>query len=190
MSFIYPAFLWALTALSIPIIIHLFQFRRFKRVYFTNVRFLREVKEQTTARNRLKHLLVLLCRLLALAFLVFAFAQPFLPQTANTVAQGSRAVSVYIDNSFSMQARTQNDVQLLDKAKLKAREIANAYGPEDRFQLLTNDFEGKHQRLVGKDEFLANLDEVQLSPNLAATSEQKKLVYGIRFSKKYGRFSQ
>jgi hypothetical protein len=173
MSFIYPAFLWALTALSIPIIIHLFQFRRFKRVYFTNVRFLREVKEQTTARNRLKHLLVLLCRLLALAFLVFAFAQPFLPQTANTVAQGSRAVSVYIDNSFSMQARTQNDVQLLDKAKLKAREIANAYGPEDRFQLLTNDFEGKHQRLVGKDEFLANLDEVQLSPNVQTLNKVK-----------------
>lgn len=177
-------------------------------MYFTNVRFLREVKEQTTARNRLKHLLVLLCRLLALAFLVFAFAQPFLPQTANTVAQGSRAVSVYIDNSFSMQARTQNDVQLLDKAKLKAREIANAYGPEDRFQLLTNDFEGKHQRLVGKDEFLANLDEVQLSPNVqtlnkvkmrqqqalnTATSQQqvnKKTCLWYPIFKKYGRFSQ
>ena len=45
MQFLYPSFLWTLLALAIPIIIHLFYFRRFKRVYFTNVKFLKEVKE-------------------------------------------------------------------------------------------------------------------------------------------------
>ncbi|MEP6647066.1 MAG: BatA domain-containing protein, partial [Saprospiraceae bacterium] len=34
MQFLYPSFLWALTALSIPIILHLFYFRRYKKVYF------------------------------------------------------------------------------------------------------------------------------------------------------------
>src|SRR5690606_26755966 len=67
MSFLYPNFLWALLALAIPIIIHLFYFRRFKRVYFTNVELLKEVKEETSTRNRLKDLLILLARLLALA---------------------------------------------------------------------------------------------------------------------------
>jgi len=52
MQFLYPTFLWALLALAIPIIIHLFYFRRFKKVYFTNVKFLKEVKEETSARSQ------------------------------------------------------------------------------------------------------------------------------------------
>ncbi|MEO5584097.1 MAG: BatA domain-containing protein [Flavobacteriales bacterium] len=43
MAFLFPSFLWALTALAIPVIIHLFQLRRFKRIDFPNVRFLQEV---------------------------------------------------------------------------------------------------------------------------------------------------
>jgi len=69
MQFLYPSFLYALLALAIPIIIHLFFFRRFKKVYFTNVRFLKEIKEETSARQRLKNLLVLLMRLLARQFI-------------------------------------------------------------------------------------------------------------------------
>ena len=74
MSFLYPAFLFALGALTIPIIIHLFYFRRFKKVYFTNVRFLKELKEETSSRSRIKQWLVLAMRLLSLLFLIFAFA--------------------------------------------------------------------------------------------------------------------
>lgn len=165
MNFLFPAFLAALAAIAIPIIIHLFYFRRFKTVYFSNVRFLREIKEERASRNKLKHLLVMLSRIFAVACLVFAFAQPFLQKDENSkVVQGSKAVSVYIDNSFSMDAKSE-DVSLFEKARYKAREIAQAYGPEDRFQLLTNDFEGKHQRLLLKDEFLTLLDEVTISPN-------------------------
>src|SRR6187551_2784529 len=79
MQFLYPAFLWALSALAIPIILHLFYFRRYKKVYFSNLRFLREVKEETSARNRLRNLLILIARLLAMAFIILAFAQPFIP---------------------------------------------------------------------------------------------------------------
>ncbi|HMR43647.1 MAG TPA: BatA domain-containing protein, partial [Saprospiraceae bacterium] len=91
MQFLYPAFLFALAALALPIIIHLFYFRRFKKVYFTNVRFLKEIKEETSNRQKLRNLLVLAMRLLALAFLVFAFAQPFIPQDQD-VAKGKKAV--------------------------------------------------------------------------------------------------
>ena len=92
MQFLYPSFLWALLALAIPIIIHLFFFRRFKKVYFTNVKFLKEVKEETSARRKLRNFLVLLMRLLAIAMLVFAFAQPFIPQTEE-VQKGEKSVS-------------------------------------------------------------------------------------------------
>lgn len=170
MNFANPTFLFALAALAIPIIIHLFNFRKFKRIAFTNVRFLREVRQDTKARNKLKHLLILCARLLAVFFLVLAFAQPFIPQDNTTVRKGDKAVSIWIDNSFSMDAVGKNG-SLLDEIKKDAREIAAAYNVTDRFQLLTNDFEGRHQRFVTKEEFLELLEEVKPTPAVRTISE-------------------
>lgn len=170
MSFTYPAFLFALSAIAIPIIIHLFNFRKFKTVYFSNIRFLKEVKEETQAKSKLKHLLVLAARILAISFLVFAFAQPFIPVENKKVVVGDKVVSIFVDNSFSMDAINVNGT-LLDDAKKRASEIVFAYKPTDRFQLLTNDFEGKHQRLVNKEEFIELLDEVKISPASHSLSE-------------------
>ncbi len=164
MQFLYPAFLWALLALAIPVIIHLFYFRRFKKVYFTNVKYLREIKEETSNRNKLKNLLILLSRLLAVASLVLAFAQPFIPK-GNTVKSGLNHVSVFVDNSYSMTA-TRQDVPLLDYAKERARTIVNSYSEEDKFQILTHQFEGKHQRFVSKEDAIAYIDEIVVSPSV------------------------
>ncbi|MES2621098.1 MAG: BatA domain-containing protein [Bacteroidota bacterium] len=173
MQFYYPAFLWALTALAIPVIIHLFNFRRYKTVYFSNVKFLREVKEETASRSKLKHLLVLASRLLALAFLVFAFAQPYIPNKGTNLSGGRKYVGIYIDNSFSMNA-VSGGRSLFDKAKQTAKEIAKNYSADDQFQLLTNDFQGKHQRLVGKEEFASMIDELEISPAVRSLSEITK----------------
>ncbi|GJM31877.1 MAG: membrane protein [Saprospiraceae bacterium] len=169
MQFLYPTFLFALAALAIPIILHLFYFRRFKKVYFTNVRFLREVKEETSARSKLRNLLVLLMRLLALAFLVLAFAQPFIP-VDKEVKVGTKAISIFIDNSFSMNALSQ-DVPLLEKARQRAREIIEAYQPDDVFQILTNDFEGRHQRLVSQEDALSLIEEIKPTPSVKELSK-------------------
>lgn len=169
MQFLFPTFLWALAFLAIPVIIHLFYFRRFRKVYFTNVRFLKEVKEDTSARSKLRNLLVLIARLLALAFLILAFVQPFIPQD-NEVKAGREAISIFVDNSFSMSALSE-DVPLLDKAKQRAREIVQAYDVEDRFQILTNDFEGRHQRLVSQEDALALIDELTVTPNVRELSK-------------------
>lgn len=170
MQFIYPEFLFALSVLAIPIIIHLFNFRRFKKIYFTNVRFLKEIKQDTQSRSRIKHLLVLISRLLALTFLVLAFAQPFIPAKTNKVQSGTKRISIYVDNSFSMDALGKNG-SLLESAKKKAREIANAYKPSDEFQLLTSSFEGRHQRLVSRDEFFKLLDEIKPTSSVHTFSE-------------------
>lgn len=162
MQFLFPTFLFALATLAVPIVIHLFYFRRFKKVYFTNVRFLKEVKEETSNRQKLRNLLVLLMRCLAILMLVLAFAQPFIPRTSE-VKHGEKAVSVYVDNSFSMNALSK-DAPLLEQAKQRAREIITAYAPDDRFQILTNDFEGRDQRLVGKEDALNRLEEIRISP--------------------------
>lgn len=168
MQFLYPSFLWALLALAIPIIIHLFYFRRFKKVFFTNVKFLKEVKEETSARSRLRNLLTLLMRLGAMAALVLAFAQPFQP-IDTAVKKGQKAVSVYVDNSFSMSALSA-DVPLMEKAKQRAREIISAYQEEDEFQVLTSDFEGRHQRMISKEDALALVDEIKVSPAVRTMS--------------------
>ncbi|MFN8164923.1 MAG: BatA domain-containing protein [Bacteroidia bacterium] len=170
MQFIYPGFLFALSALAIPVIIHLFNFRRFKKVYFTNVRFLREIKQDTQAKSRLKHILILIARLLAVTFLVLAFAQPILPAKNHQSVSGQKRISIYVDNSFSMDAQGKEG-NLLESARKRAREIALAYKPSDQFQLLTTDFEGRHQRLVSREEFLQLLDEVKPGAAVHSLSE-------------------
>jgi hypothetical protein len=170
MQFLFPGFLAALGFLAVPIIVHLFNFVRYKRIYFSNVHFLKEVKEETQSRSRLKHLLILAARLLAVLFLVFAFAQPFIPAENAIVKEGTKAVSIFVDNSFSMAAIGKNGT-LLDEAKKDAQDIVKAFGPTDKFQLLTNDFLGKHQHWVNKKVFNEMLDEVKISPSVRKIEE-------------------
>jgi hypothetical protein len=163
MHFIYPAFLFALLTLAIPVIIHLFNFRKFQKVNFSNVQFLKEIQEQQASRRNLKERLILAARLLALFFLILAFARPYLSGQDTGNAGRQNAVSVFVDNSYSMQTLNREG-SLLDDAKQKAKEIASAYNINDRFQLLTQDFEGKHQRLLSRDEFNDAVDQVKISP--------------------------
>ena len=179
MQFVNPLYLIGLLAIAIPVIIHLFNFRRFRRVYFTNVRFLQALKQQMQKQSQLRHLLILAMRILAIAALVMAFAQPFIPFSDKQSKLASRnTVSVFVDNSFSMEAVGPNGT-LLDESKQKAREIASAYKSTDLFQLLTSDFEGRHQRLVTRDEFLTMLEEVKVSSSVHTFPEIVSRQYDI-----------
>jgi hypothetical protein len=169
MSFLYPSFLYALAAIAIPVVIHLFNFRKFETVYFSNVDFLKDLKQETQSKSKLKHLLVLISRILAIIFLVLAFAQPFIP-SENKISSENAVVSIFIDNSFSMESINKNGT-LLDDAKKRASEIISYYPAATRFQLLTNDFEGKHQRLLSKTEFIKLLDEVKISSSTKVVSD-------------------
>ena len=169
MQFVFPTFLWTLFILAIPVLIHLFYFRRYKKIEFTNVRFLKELVEETATRNRIKNLLILLARLCALAALILAFAQPFSNNGQSAIKQ-TQSISIYIDNSWSMNANSE-DGSLLQKAKRRTRDIILASSDNDRFQLLTNDFEGKHQRLVSKDDALIFLEEIKSGPAVQPLSK-------------------
>lgn len=171
MHFVYPQFLFALFAVSIPIIIHLFNFRRYKKIYFTNVKYIKDLQQESKKKSNLKNIILLIIRILIISCLVFAFAQPyFLDKTTKINLAKKKHLSVFIDNSFSMQAQHEN-FTMLETAKQKAKEIASAYNSDDLFQLLTNDFEGKHQRFYSKDEFLNMLDDVKISLSTRKISE-------------------
>ena len=164
MSFAYPEFLFALAAISVPIIIHLFNFRRFKKIYFSDIRFLKDVEIETKSRNKLKNLLILLSRILAIIFLVLAFARPFIP-TGTKSTSASNALVVYIDNSFSMSAEGETGT-LLEEAKAKAIEIGSAYANGAELHLLTNDFSAAHFRNLSFEEFKNEVSSVQSSPQV------------------------
>ena len=163
MKFLYPQFLYALALLAIPIIIHLFNFRKFRTVYFSNVQFLKSVKEKTKSQSQLKHLLILLSRILAITALVLAFAQPYIPVDDSSQQAKKHAVNIYIDNSFSMDAENEQG-RLLLNAKQHAQAIVDAYASSDEFYLLNNDFRGIQQRALNKEQFSKALNAIESSP--------------------------
>ncbi|MFP2994879.1 BatA domain-containing protein [Spongiivirga sp. MCCC 1A20706] len=132
MQFKNPDLLYALFLLIIPIIVHLFQLRRFQKVPFTNVQFLKEVTSQTRKSSQLKKWLVLTTRLLAMALLIFAFAQPFIANSLSTTNAKNQVI--YLDNSFSMQAKGANG-PLYDQA---VQELLRNIPEEEIFTLFTN----------------------------------------------------
>lgn len=169
MKLLYPEFLWGLLAIIIPIIIHLFNFKKFKREYFSNVNLLKEVKLETKNKSKLKHLLVLFTRIIALALIVIAFCQPYFNNGVDVV-KVDNSISVYIDNSLSMDAKKEESYLLRD-AKETAISIVQSYSPTDKFLLLTNDFKGKHQRLVNQEEMLGLIEEIEISPTNKTLTE-------------------
>lgn len=162
MHFIYPAFLWALAAISIPIIIHLFHFRRYKKIVFSDIRFLKQLQEQNKSKQKLSDWLILLCRILTIAALVLAFAQPFIPIGEQSTLTSGKSISLFIDNSESMNA-IGSEGPLFEMAKSKARAIVNAYGANDRFQLLSNSLSGSEQRYLNKSDVISRIDALEPS---------------------------
>lgn len=162
MTFLYPTFLWALTALSIPVIIHLFNFRRTTRVYFSNTRFLKQVKEATTAKRRLKHYLILVSRILFLLFLIITFCQPVIP--AEEQLTSNPDLVLYLDNSQSMSAQMDDKTRGLDAAITFAKSIAEVFPPDTRYKLITNDFSPFSNTFKTKPEVLDLLTQIRLSP--------------------------
>lgn len=132
MQFKHPEILYALFLLLIPIIVHLFQLRKFQKVDFTNVAFLKEATLQTRKSSQIKKWLILFIRMFLLAALVFAFAQPFTAK--NDAFKTEKETVIYLDNSFSMQAKG-------DKGELFKRAVQDliANVPEnENISIITN----------------------------------------------------
>lgn len=163
MTFLYPTFLFGLFATAIPVAIHLFNFRRTKRVYFTNVAFLKQVETTTSSFRQLKHWLVLAARVLALVALVLAFAQPFLPARNGAGAGRTGVTSLYLDNSLSMQNELDNQ-RILDRAVNQIEALLTAFPNSPSLQLLTNDFGADEYPLQTTGQIRERLAGTDLSP--------------------------
>ncbi|HYD23068.1 MAG TPA: BatA domain-containing protein, partial [Flavipsychrobacter sp.] len=136
MSFLYPLFLVAGLALAIPVLIHLFNLRRYKTVYFPHTRFLKNIQLRSQKQSQVRYKWLLALRLLFLAALILAFAQPFFFGTDKRDTK--RIQAIYIDNSGSMSLK-KDARRLVDMAKEAARRQIRNAAPGTKFVLLTND---------------------------------------------------
>ena len=157
MHFKHPELLYALFLLIIPLLVHLFQLRKFRKEKFTNVKFLRKASLQTRKSSQLKKWLILCTRLLLLAAVIFAFAQPFFPSESNRAA-AERETVIYLDNSYSMQARGSNGILL----RRGVQELLENLSGEATFSFFTNDAEYKN---VTAENLRNDLQQLTYSPN-------------------------
>jgi hypothetical protein len=155
MYFKHPELLYALVVLVIPILVHLFQLRKFKTTPFTNVRFLKKAVLQTRQSSRLKKFLVLCTRLLMLTCLVLAFAQPYFPPASGTVEETKTVI--YLDNSYSMQARGKNGILL----KRSVQDLLENIPEEEEVTLFTNNEE---YRNISGSTLRERLQEIEFAP--------------------------
>lgn len=161
MEFLYPNILYGLFAVAIPILVHLFNFRRYQKVYFSNVNLLKSIHKKTKKQSELKHLLVLALRILTIIAMVFAFAGPYWPNKDSLVEKQDRQyVSIYIDNSFSMTHLGENGT-LLNEAQNAALSILDSYENTDYFHLISNQMNARHHRWYNKMEMAQNLMEIE-----------------------------
>ena len=164
MKLLEPYFLYAFLALAIPILIHLFSLQKHKTVYFSNVAFLRQLQQKKSHITKLQKLLLLLVRLLLLSAIILAFCEPYFSKK-DTLTKSKQIIGVYIDNSFSMSANN-NKGALIEQAKNNARFVLNAHKGKDEFIFLSNDLQGKHQRIIDYNDCLDAIDNIQISPSV------------------------
>ena len=163
MQFEHPFFLFAFLLLAIPILIHLFSFRRYKTFYFSSIYFLKNIEEETRNVRKLKHLLVLISRLGIFSCLILVFAQPYIPIKGSNNLQAKSILAIYIDNSFSMSSIGSSG-NLLSEAKEQAKKFIEEAPNSTQILLVSNELSNLEQNLTSKTDALNRLDQISFSP--------------------------
>jgi hypothetical protein len=139
-------------------------------VYFSKLNFLKDIKDVSESKSKLKQLLILLLRILLIASLVFAFSGPYIPLKENKLKNTQKIVSIYLDNSFSMNAESIYG-NLFDAAKERARQIVSAYDNRQKFLYTDNSFNITQRNITNKEQVLEFIDKAVLSPSVRQISD-------------------
>ena len=155
MQLLYPWFLLALLAVSIPVIIHLLQLRRPQRMVFTNAVVIQYIELINTRHRKVQDLLILLVRVVAIGALVLSFCQPLLIASKQLLV--STNIEVLVDNSFSMQRPGVKFGTLFNEAIDGAQQLANATAAKERLRLLNSG-----RTSLTKVDFVSRLENLHL----------------------------
>ncbi|MBS3739165.1 BatA domain-containing protein [Mesohalobacter halotolerans] len=171
MQFYHPELLFGLLALAIPVIVHLFQLRKFKTEPFTNVALLKKLIISSRKSSKLKKWLSLITRLLIITCLVLAFAQPYFSDT--TVESQQNQIGLFIDNSYSMALNGQNTV-LFNQAK---GDLLKALPENEKFHIATHDQTLKNVTPEEFESWIYDLDYSPYSLDLKGVIDKTKSLY-------------
>jgi len=163
MHFLYPERLWFLLLLTIPIIIHLFHFRRQKTLFFSSLRFIKFIEQENKSMRKLKYILVLISRISLLSLAIMAFAQPTFQKIENIPNSGANILSIYIDNSFSMSAKG-TEGELLSEARETAKRLIEKTPENTLVFICSNNLDATEQRLLTKAEAFNYIEKLTFSP--------------------------
>jgi len=131
-SFLNPFALLAMAAVAVPLFLHFFNLRRPTTVDFSSLNFVQELQETAVQRVRIKEWLLLALRMLAIACLVMAFAQPTLTGNVTGVGGSVRtAHGLVVDNSLSMRVDSDDEGRAFDQALQRGRSVLEMVEEED-----------------------------------------------------------
>ena len=170
MIFLRPDFLYGLFALAIPVIIHLFNFRRHKKIYFSDISRLKNITTHTRKQQKLKHIVVLLLRLIAVALIVLALAGPEIKKNNKSNISESNTAAIYVDNSYSMLAEGRNG-RLFESARKDALQLVKNSPTNTSFILLSNSSSGQLNRVLNKKVTISELEKLNISTDSKKLSQ-------------------
>lgn len=178
MSFLNPSILIALSAVSIPILIHLLNLRKIRKVEFSTLMFLKEIQKSKMRRIKLKQVILLLLRIFTIVFLVLSFARPVYEGYAgNTDTRASSTTLIFIDDSFSMNARD-NSGFYLDQAKEIVKKILQNHKESDDIYFIPSSqiaMKDKKLQYESYKEILDSLNALKYSLRPASVTEMLNL---------------
>ena len=185
MEFLYPNMLYALFALIIPIIIHMFNFRRHKLVYFSNTSILKTIEQENRKTKKIKYLITMIMRMIFIAALVIAFAYPYKKDDNIVNKNVDNLIAVYIDNSMSMQSHSAEKT-LFEDSRTSALKLVESLNQAQRFVLLSNDRDPRNEYPMSKDEMLVRLNEMKTE---SAPTSFEEIYNSLSFIKKKNNFN-
>ena len=185
MEFLYPNMLYALCALIIPVIIHLFNFRKHKLVYFSNTSILKTIEQENRKTKKLKYIITMIMRMLFIAALVIAFAFPYKKDNSTINNNVDNLIAIYIDNSMSMQSHSAEKT-LFEDSRTSALKLVENLNQAQKYILLSNDRDPKNEYPMNKDEMLVRLNEMKTE---SAPTSFEEIYNSLSFIKKKNNFN-
>ena len=169
MQFLFPTFLYLITAVAVPVVIHLSRLRRPRHLVFTNTSFIKEASLTAARFQNVKHLLILIARVLGISAIVFAFSQPFISAQNDDFAKAEN-ISIKLDNSSSMQTSGVEGT-LLEEGVFRARNVIEGYDSDTRFKLI-----GRKNNTITKSEIELELSLLKSKNNESGVLDFIKMV--------------
>jgi hypothetical protein len=166
MLFLNPAVLFGLLAASIPVLIHLLNVRKLKRIEFSTLAFLKELQKNKIRKIKLKQWLLLALRVLIILFLVMAFARPTIKGIAiGGTTSAAKTTAVFIlDDTFSMSVVDANGSYLNQAKSMILELLKELQEGDDAALVLVSDKNNREIKTTGNlAEFEKEVNSVQIS---------------------------